>query len=137
MPSAVVFFSGCLDPSLHLRILVEELDREGALGRGDCGKEEVEFLAGAFRMPKGSLNCDTFDSSRTEPGTSSVSGSFSIPIFHLAGFLLRYSSFSLVKHRSEVVGLFVLPLLPGDLLFSKYFQSNLRLARPSARSFDG
>lgn len=64
-----------------------ELDLEWERKVGDRGNEDVDVLAGAFCMPRGSLNCEILDNKSIDPGTSSVSGSLSMPMLH-AAFLL-------------------------------------------------
>ncbi len=86
LPSAVRFTSGT---AWLLRASDEE--REGGYGEG---RDDADVRAGAFLNPSGSLYSDTFDSSRIDPGTSSVSLSLSMPIVHLSGFFSHPPSIS-------------------------------------------
>ncbi len=104
LPSAVRFFSGITCRLL----LLNELLRLGWYGDG---REEDDVKAGALRRPNGSLYSETLDNRRIEPGTSSVSSSFSMPMFHFAGLFSTRCSISDMDVR--LLGLPLFFLLPS------------------------
>lgn len=65
-PSAVLFFSASNGSDLRLFILGLWLEDREVGGNGE-GREETEVLAGALRIPRGSLRL-VWDMRRTEPG---------------------------------------------------------------------
>ena len=95
------------------------------------GRDEADVLAGALRRPRGSLYSETLESSRTEPGTSSVSLSFRMPMLHFDGRLAAAWGRSDVELRllgSPKRRLFSLPSICRHSILRLCFSSCGRVA---------